>query len=106
MHSPQNGSRPQPDPRKHQHRKRSPSARRPPAIGIGAPSALPALQSPQAARTVHDGEESDQDVDDDVEEEWGGRFLGVEAADVVGGEDEGEDGRRNNPIHPLRRLPR
>lgn len=91
-YSPQNDPRPNRHTRKHLQHQRPALAQRIIAPRVRAPTPPPAHKTRQAARAVRDGEEGDGDVDEQVERQGGCQFtLGTEAAEVVRGEEEGED---------------
>ena len=90
-HSPDSNTRPHRDPREYLQRQSPAPANRIISTRVGAPTALTVQQARQTARAVRDGEESNHDVDDEVDGDGSGRFVGAEAAEVVGREEEGEE---------------
>lgn len=91
QYSPKNHPRPHRNPRKHLHGQNPAAAERMVPAGIRAPTAPSVQQAPKADCAVRGAEDGDQDVDEQVEEEGSGRFVRAQAAEVVGGEEEGED---------------
>ena len=90
--SPKNNTRPHRNPREYLQRQRSAPAQGVIVTGIGAPTALPVQQARETASAVRDGEEGDEDIDDEVDGQRSGRLAATEATEIVGGEEEGEDG--------------
>lgn len=82
-YSPENIARPHRNSRKHFHRQCTALAKAIIFSRIGAPAALSVQQARQTARAVSDSEESDDDVDDQVDREGSCWFIGTKAAKVV-----------------------
>ena len=95
-HLPRNNARRHRNPRKHLHRQRPALASQIVFSRIGTPTTLSIQQARQTARAICDGEEGNDDIDNQIDGEGSGPFIGAKAAEVVGGEEEGEDCLREN----------